>query len=252
MTTAFATELIDLPSQGWYYEPNSSLATGKIEIKYMTAREEDILTSRNLIAKGVVLDKLLEAIIVDKDISINNLLVGDKDGILIAARILGYGKEYPVVIICPICAERNNVSVDLTKLEEKKVVPPPVKGKNELTFTLPNSRHVITYRLVTHEMEQAILAELDGLRKAGVTDVDKTLTTRLKHIIVAVDGDSRGVRDFVDTKFLARDSRAFREEYNKMNPGLDLSFPFLCKKCGAERRMALPLGLDFFWPDSGV
>lgn len=251
---SFASEVIDLPSHGFYYEQDGPLASGKIELRYMTARDEDILTSRNLISKGVVLDKLMESLIVDKAIKIDDLLVGDKDGIFVASRILGYGAKYPILVTCAVCDTKNEVSADLTKLSEKKVSEPLVKGKNELTFELPYSKKTLTYRLLTHGGEQAITEEMVALNKVGASDVDKTLTTRLKHLIVAVDGDTKdaSIRDFIDNQFLARDSRAFREEYNRMSPGMDLSFEFACTKCGDGRRMSLPIGLDFFWPKSEV
>ena len=92
-TQKFPTEVVDLPSKGKLYPPDSPLASGTIEMKYMTAKEEDILTNQNYIEKGIVIDKLLQALIVDKTIDYNELLVGDKNALLIAARILGYGKE---------------------------------------------------------------------------------------------------------------------------------------------------------------
>ena len=102
----FPTEVVDLPSKGLLYTKDSPLAGGTIELKYMTAKEEDILTSRNLIQKGVVLDKLLESVIVDENVSLNDLLLGDKNAIMIATRILGYGKDYTVTLTDPSTGEK--------------------------------------------------------------------------------------------------------------------------------------------------
>ena len=110
----YHSEVIDLPSLGKVYPKSSPISNGKIEIKYMTAKEEDILTSINLIRKGIVLDKLLEALIVDKSIKLSDMLVGDKNAILIAARILGYGKDYTLQALCDDCNERSQLRVQTT------------------------------------------------------------------------------------------------------------------------------------------
>lgn len=249
----FPSELVDLPSKGWYYAPDSPLASGQVELKYLTAREEDILTSRNLIQKGVVLDKLMDSLILG-NVKQDDLLVSDWDGLIVAARILGYGKDYGVTINCPVCGTRNEQNVDLTKLDEKPINQANPKGVNEFKFPLPFSKRVLTYHLLTHGQANAAAAELTAMQQKIGSDVDSTASTRLKYIILAVDGvkEEKVVREFVDNQFLARDSRAFRDEYNRTSPGLDLHFDFKCQKCGEGRRMTLPIGLDFFWPPSGV
>ena len=92
----FPTEMVELPSKGYFYSEGHPLSSGRVEIKYMTAREEDILTSQNLIKQGTVIDKLLEALVVDKSIKMDDMLIGDKNAIMVAARILGYGKNYDI------------------------------------------------------------------------------------------------------------------------------------------------------------
>ena len=94
----FPTEEVTLPSKGLLYPEGSPLKNGVIEMKYMTAKEEDILTNQNLIERGTVIDKLLQSLIVTP-IDYNDLLVGDKNAILVAARILGYGKDYTLIIM---------------------------------------------------------------------------------------------------------------------------------------------------------
>jgi hypothetical protein len=250
----FPTEVIDLPSKGWFYAPNNPLSSGQIELKYLTAREEDILTSRNLIQKGVVLDRLIEALIVT-EVDYNDLLIGDKNGLMIATRVLGYGKDYPVTVVCPNCNARITVTVDLTSLEEKKLPEPETKGTNQFEFTLPATKRRVLFKLLSHGDEKTINAELASAKKAGIfKDVDRSLSTRLKYMIIAVDGnaDKQAVRDFVDGELLARDSKALRDHYNEVNPDIDMSFEFVCNECGEERRLAVPVGLDFFWPDARV
>lgn len=249
----FPTETIDLPSKGWFYDQKSPLASGQIDLKYMTAREEDILTSLNLIQKGVVLDRLLKAIVVNPDVKVGDLLVGDKNGILIAARILAYGKDYPSSVTCRSCNAVNAVKVDLTKLEEKTLDEPTEKGKNEFEFVLPSTMKTVIFRVLTHQDDEDMNKEMDALRKAG-GEVEYTKSTRLKYMILSVNGDAKKsvIRDFVDNELISRDARALQEEYGRVSPDIDLTFSFVCTSCEDERRMTVPLGIDFFWPVVGV
>jgi len=249
--TKFPTEIIDLPSQGVLYPEGHPLAGGQIEMKYMTAKEEDILASPNLIKQGVVIDKLLQSMIITP-VNYGDLLVGDKNAIMIAARVLGYGKEYSVEVNCGECGEKNAVSIDLTTIEDKPLPEGITKGENLFTFKLPQSQKEITFRLLTHGLEKAIDTELKGLEKiTAKTGIDKELTTRLKHIIVAVDGISEPaeIRDFVDNQFFALDSKAFREHILSLQPDVDLSFEYTCTECGEYHgKVDIPIDVHFFWP----
>ena len=181
----FPTEVVDLPSQGLLYPKDSPLSSGTIEIKYMTAREEDILTSANLIKRGIVVEKLLEALIVDKSIKVNDLLIGDKNAVLIAARILAYGKEYNVEY------DGQQLVVDLTTLKDKKLDETKVsKGVNEFEFELPATKRKITFKLLTSGDENEIEKEVKGYEKVG-DGIGYQFTTRLKHQIVSIDGDTK-------------------------------------------------------------
>ena len=181
----FPTEVVDLPSKGLLYPKDSPLSSGQIEIKYMTAREEDILTSANLIKKGIVVEKLIEALIVDKSIDADELLVGDKNAVLVAARILAYGKEYEVDV------NGQTVVVDLTQLKDKKLDESMVKnGANEFDFELPATKRKLTFKLLTSADDKQIDKEVKGYEKIG-DGIGYELTTRLKHMIISVDGDSK-------------------------------------------------------------
>jgi len=249
----FPTETIDLPSHGWYYDQASPLASGQIELKYLTAKEEDILTSTNLIQKGLVIDRLLEALIIDKSVDFNDLLIGDKNAIMVASRVLGYGKDYDARVACATCGVISDTRIDLTAFDDKAIEEPKTKGVNQFEFRLPTSKKTLTFKLLTQGDENEIGEEVAKLRKVDA-EVDRTLTTRLKHIIVAVDGDDdpTSVRDFVDNEFLSRDSKAFRRHYQSVSPDIDLSIDNKCPNCGAERRVAVPIGVDFFWPESEI
>jgi hypothetical protein len=237
----FPTEMVELPSKGLLYPKDSALASGKIEMKYMTAREEDILTNQNYIQQGVVIDKLLQSLIVTP-INYGDLLVGDKNAILIASRVLGYGKDYEFEY------KGQKEMVDLAELKPKEINYDALKGgKNEFAYTMPASGTSITFKLLTHADEQVIDQEVKGLKRIN-KDSSAELSTRLKYIITSVNGDRtpKSIRDFVDNHLLAMDSRALREYIKKVQPDIDLTF----FPDGSDKSVNIPIGLNFFWPDS--
>ena len=243
----FPTEVVDLPSQGLLYPKDSPLSSGTIEIKYMTAREEDILTSANLIKKGIVIDKLIEALIVDKSIKLDDMLLGDKNAILIASRILAYGKDYEVEI------DGKEVVVDLTTLKEKtldeKIV---VNGANEFDFELPATKRKLTFKLLTQSDEKSMEKEIEGYKKIG-DGIGYETTTRLKHQILSVDGDAKkaSINSFVDNEFLSRDSRDFRTYVNSINPDVEMKST-LIDEDGNEKEFTVPMTVTFLWPSVGI
>jgi hypothetical protein len=240
------TEQVTLPSKGLLYPKESPLAKGEIEMKYMTAKEEDILTNANYLKNGTVIDKLLQALIVT-DINYSDLLIGDKNAILVAARVLGYGKDYAVNY------NGTETIVDLTQLNEKTVDESLFKaGVNEFTFTLPKSENTVTFKLLTHGDEQKIDAEIKGLQKVN-PNVSTDLTTRMKYIITSINGDrdQKNIRDFIDTYLLAPDARALRQYYNQISPDIDMKYKPNDENYVGEG-IDIPIGLNFFWPDSGV
>ena len=250
----FPTDIIPLPSRGLLYSEDHPLAEGVIEMKYMTAREEDILTSQNLIKQGVVLDKLMESLIITP-MNYGDLFIGDKNAVMFAARILGYGKEYTVEIDDPFSrGTKQKVTIDLTQIEHKEVDYTLFENrKNEFDFELPQSRRVVTFRLLTHNMEKDIQTELKGMNKTQVrTGIDRELTTRLKNIITAVDGEGGRARvnSFVDNELFAIDSKALRSHIKKISPDLDMSFTFVSDMTGEVKEMDIPMGVSFFWPNS--
>ena len=241
----FPTEVVDLPSRGLLYPKDSVLSSGTIEVKYMTAREEDILTSVNLIKKGLVIDKLLQSLIVDKSIKLDDLLLGDKNAILIASRILAYGKEYIVDV------EGQTVKVDLTTLKDKFLDESLVSaGVNEFEFELPATKRKLTFKLLTSNDETAILSEVKGYEKIG-DGISRDLTTRLKHQILSVDGDTKkaSIDGFVDNEFLSIDSIAFRSYVSDINPDVDMSSTYTDPD-GNEKEFTVPMTVTFLWPST--
>jgi|TARA_Y100000385_G_scaffold273363_1_gene315191 hypothetical protein len=248
----FPTEEVTLPSKGLLYPEGSPLKKGVIEMKYMTAKEEDILTNINLIKSGTVLDKLLQSLIVTP-IDYKNLLVGDKNAILIAARILGYGPEYDIMLNHPETGIESKATIDLTELEDKEIdVSTSIEGRNEFSFTLPTSKKEITFKLLTHEDETKIEQEIKGLEKLNRRGFEGT--TKLKHVILSIEGnyDKKTVREFIDNAFLARDSRALRNHIKDISPDVTLQANAVFEDGAVEPNVMFPLGSDFFWPDAGI
>jgi hypothetical protein len=235
------TEVIDLPSKGLIYPETSPLSSGEIEMKYMTAKEEDILTNQSYIQKGTVLDELIKSLIVTPNVKYEDMVVGDKNALLVAARILGYGKDYTFTY------GGEEQTVDLTIIENKPIDESLFKkGVNEFDYTLPSTGTRITFKLLTSADERKITAEIEGLKKIN-KNASPELSTRLKYIITSVedDRDTKTIREFVDNHFLARDSRAFREYIREVQPDVDLTF----FPDGSDSKINVPIGLSFFWPD---
>ena len=244
MEQQFPTEMVTLPSKGLLYPEGNPLKKGEIEMKYMTAREEDILTNQNLIENGTVIDKLLQSLIVTP-IDYGDLLIGDKNAVLVAARILGYGKDYEFNY------NGEKIEVDLTTINDKPLDESISKeGKNEFSFTLPTSKVGITFKFLTHKDEKAIDNEIKGLRKINKNSSPE-VSTRLKYLITSINGDyeKKTIREFVDTKLLAIDSRALRNHIADLQPDTDLNFEYEGSN-GDTVKVPIPIGVSFFWPDA--
>jgi len=246
--TKFPTEIVELPSKGLVYPKDNPLSLGTVEMKYMTAREEDLLTNANLLKKGIAIDKVLQALIITP-INFNDLVSGDKTALMVAARVLGYGNEYPVELTCGDCEEKFTHIINLSNMEDKEIDETIYNHTNEFEFELPTSKKIITFKIITHGDEESISAELKGLKKLSAKDSE--LTTRLKHIIVAVDSDRspKRIREFVDNEFLAKDSLAFRHRLNEIMPDVKLRFDYECPHCDhSVTDIPMPITTEFFWP----
>ena len=243
----FPTEIVELPSKGLLYPKNNPLSSGKIEMKYMTAKEEDILTNQNYIKQGIVLDKLMQSLIMSK-INYDDLVVGDKNAIMIASRVLGYGKDYTFTY------EGDEVTVDLSEIEpkvinEEHLVEP---NTNEFHFTLPHTDTPITFKILNNKDEKMIEAEIKGAKKIN-KQASPELSMRLKQMILSVNGDSekKTIREFVNTYLLARDSRALREHIKEIQPDMNLTFDYYPEDGGdTQLDVKIPIGVTFFWPDA--
>ena len=248
----FPTEVLSLPSKGLLYPEDSPLRSGTIDVKYMTAKEEDILTSTNLIAQGKVIERLLESVIVTPNVKLDDLLVGDKNAVMMGTRILGYGSEYNVSVNDPETNEEVELQVDLTTLQPKEMDEKLLeKGENKFEFELPNSKRKVEFKLLNGHDEKKIEETLKELEKVEqLTGVSSELTTRIKHQLISVDGNTEQsfINNFVDNEFLALDTRAYRKYVLSITPDIDLSFDYTTRRTGKEVKVGVPLGVEFFWP----
>jgi hypothetical protein len=248
----FPTEVIGLPSKGLIYPESSPLSKGTIEIKYMTAREEDILSSQNLIKKGVVLDKLFESIVVQDGVNINDIAIGDKNAILLATRILGYGAEYNVEVTDPFTGEPQKVTIDLSKIETKEVDESKLNRENRYEFVLPLSKKKIKFKLLNHKDEIDINAEIQALNRLvkGDNAISQDVSTRLRYMIVEIDGNTdRGfINNFVKNNLLARDSKSLREYVRTISPDMNFKYEFTSELTGDTEALDIPFGVGFFYP----
>jgi len=248
------TEFVPLPSEGKFYPPSHPLHDkANVEIKFMTAKEEDILSSRSLLKEGVALDRMLQNILVEKAINVASLLVGDKNALLVAARRTGYGPEYETKVTCPACGNTDEFSFDISEppthnyQEKMEVYKVTLNEANNLMITLPMTRAIVECRLLNGKDEQRIFKEAERKAKKKI-DTGST-TDAFRSYIVSVNGESSPftIESFIQA-MPARDSRILRRAYTSCIPNIDLEQEYECTDCGYESEMEVPLGVDFFWP----
>jgi hypothetical protein len=242
------TELIDLPSKGLLYPKENALSSGQVEMKYMTAKEEDILTNVNLLRQGLAIEKMLKSLI-KSPINYEDLTLGDRNGLLIAARILSYGKDYSFSYKNPNTGEEERVEIDLQNLKYKELDWSKFNNKNEFEFKLPKSGNTVTFKLLTVDDDRKIDEEIKGIKKNLGLEAG-TISTRLKHQILAINGEYsvKAVRDFIDDGYLlAMDSKDLRKYIETLTPDIDMSISFTLKD-GQEINIDLPMTAEFFFP----
>jgi rRNA maturation protein Nop10 len=243
---------VKLPSRGHFYPANHPLSGGTIELYHVTAKHEDILSNSNLLKKGIVLDEFLKALIATPNVTLNDVLIGDKNALFVESRKNAYGEDYATKIKCPECGEESLIQIDLSNIKPKEFAfENYAKGENKFSFTLPNSKKPVIWSLLTHKDENDIDQELKALAKLGTNASAPEVTTRLKYTIKSIDGetDRAKIKNYVDNQMAAKDSLAFRKHVREVTPDLDMTFNFNCPKCGHQTKMSIPLGANFFWPN---
>lgn len=248
----YPTEIVTLPSRGKYFPEGHPLreSGGKLEIKYMTAKEEDILTSTNLIKSGQVMDKFLESIVVHEGVDHKDLATGDIAAILVATRVFSYGKDYDISVGCPYCGEAIESAIDLTQLEtpdEEDLIESNSDGT--VTFEVPSGKR-ITIRYLSRRDEIEVDKQNEILEKKNLPK--NLVTSRLKRIIVSIDGedDPAHIAQEVQNMVVA-DVSEIRKQHNMITPTVDMSISVKCQNPECERTVEgeLPISANFFWPD---
>ncbi len=248
------TEFVELPSKGIGYPDGHPLKDEEvIEIRFMTAKDEDILTSQTLLKKGIALERFMQNIIVE-NIDTKSLLVGDRNAIIVAARASGYGNIYETSVTCPACGERQEESYDISKpkvqecqwTEDNKIITKTDDG----TFIArtPMTNFDIEIRLL-NGLDELELAQISsGKRKKKITE--STMTDQFKRMIVSISGydDKQIINKYVD-RMPTQDSRFLRSVYKTVCPNIRIVKDFTCNSCGHEQELEVPFGADFFWPN---
>lgn len=245
-------ELVSLPSKGSVYPMGHPLSNEEaVEIKAMTAKEEDILTSRALLKNGTLLTQLLKSCVLNKTIDPDEMLIGDRNAILVGIRVTGYGSEYPVRITCPECSKEFNNTFSLAGLKLKSLSVAPVQPNTNLfQFTLPSSGQLVFFKLLTGKDEQEVAKVMEAKKKLG-SQIEAGVTTRLFQSIVQINGESdKSKISFMIQNMRAMDARALRKYIDDIEPGVDMNQKIVCPACDAESEVVMPLGMSFFWPDS--
>ena len=244
------TEYVDLPSRGQLYGPEHPLHNEEtVEIRHMTAKEEDILTSETLLKRGLAIDKLVESVLIDKSINPSTLLVGDKNALLIASRVTGFGPEYEAIVECPSCGKSTNKMFDLESVQTKDVDYSDVEVTETGTciFQLPVSQVTVEIRLLTAGDETRISQTIANRKKNKLPETNSTLV--LSSLIVSANGvDDRAQLSRLVEVLPLRDAKHLRSTYERVRPDVNMSFPFLCDACTHDGEVTMPLTADFFWP----
>ena len=249
------TEFAALPSKGRYYPEEHPLHNkAVVEIRHMTAKDEDILTSRSLLKNGLAIDRLLQNLIVDKSIDPNTLLIGDKNAVLVEARIHAYTAEYETRVSCPACGTNQVNQFDLRDVElnhgddwgDLEVDGPNEKGL--FTIKLPKTKTEVEVRLLNGHDEKRVIKMLENRRAHKLPEAP--VTAHIKTFIASVNGhtDRSDINRFVDN-MPTLDSHYLRVCYNKLVPNVDMTLPLSCGECGTESRLEVPFTADFFWPN---
>lgn len=247
------THWVPLPSRGRVYPKNHPLhGLEKVEIKAMTVREEDLLMSTPLIQKGTVITELVRSCLLQKNLPVEDLLSGDRNALMVAIRITGYGAEYQIPVKCANDAcgfLTENAQIDLGDLPLRFLELDPVRpGENRFGFTLPVSKKHVEFKFLTVGEEEEILHEMEKRRKSGNLN-QQAVSTRLSHNLVSVDGnESRNLIMKFCTVMAARDSLALRRYIDQHEPTMEMKTEFTCQSCSETKEVSVPFGVGFFWP----
>ena len=243
-------ESVPLPSGGKLYAEETGLKNKEtIRIKAMTAHEEDILLSQAYIKEGIVIDKVIESCVTEK-INIADLILGDKNALMVSLRITGYGSDYNVTSTCS-CGYKNAVCINLGELSVKRLKIEPVKeGQNLFSFELPITKKTVVFKFVDGHSEREKEIVEKRYKQLGI-ERENSVTGLLESVIVSIDGidDKNKITHFIKN-MPARDSKSLRTFITKNEPGIDMTWNYKCQSCGSDNDIVIPITSEFFWPRS--
>jgi len=246
-------ELVTLPSKGVLYSMESGLhRRTQLEVKAMTTREEDILTSTALIKKGTVITELIKSCVIDKSVDIEQLISGDRNALMIGIRATGYGSKYKPEMECPSCKTKQVKEFDLSQLAVKELeVEPVAEGVNEFDFTLPVTKARVTFKMLTGRDEEELVTAQARKKKLMASPIDTHVSDQIKSAILSVNDkrDRANLMFFVDN-MPGRDSLALRDRMKTIQPGIDMTQLFECDSCEYTEEVQIPIGIEFFWPSA--
>ena len=240
------TKSFELPSKGYFYDSENPLSTGTLELRYMTASDEDILSDKQYAKKGETLDKLLHSVITNPEVNLDTMLVGDKAAAVVATRIMAYGPKYTFTFTPPgQMSDSRKVTIDLTEINDKEIEFEKF-NKTQKTFkhVLPISGDEIEFKLLRHSDQRDMRFETKKLKHSG--GPSPTVTLRLKHQIVSVNGSNQDIGNYVN-EMLARDSMSLRRYMDQVSPDIDMVYEYENDTGGIDE---VPIGLEpeFFFP----
>jgi transcription elongation factor Elf1 len=244
------SQIVELPSKGRYPIGHPLCGRDSIEIRYMTAKDEDVLTNRSMLKKGIAIDRLIQNLIKDPSIDSKTLYIGDRNAIIIHARASAYGEDYKTKVNCPACGETSKFKFDLSNHEVyhgDNIEEANITETENATFimTLPLSGIQAEIRPLTGRDEMAMVSS--GNIK---TATDNLITKQIKSFVTSYNGyNDRKTINYVTENMTATDSRYLRDCFQLISPDLVLNDNFECSYCGHEEEMSVPFGADFFWPD---
>ena len=245
-------ESVPLPSMGLIYEKQSYFHNKEtVNIKSMTAKEEDILLSPAYYKTGTVMNELIRSCIGVPGVDPDDLIPGDKNALIVSIRITGYGSIYPVKITCGHCNHVDSVDYDLSNVGIKRLGAEPVEnGLNQFRYQLPISKKNVIFKILNGREDKAREREVELIQEKVGGNSAGLITSILHHSIVSVDGvtDKNKIRKFVNN-MPALDSKRLREYMTSIQPGIDTDIDHKCSNCGQLTTVRLPIGGKFFFPD---
>ena len=236
-------DILELPSQGLLY-PNKK---NSVKVEYLTAMDENVLVSPNIMNSGRVLDVLLERKVKDLGFPVEELLDGDRVALLLFLRSTSFGEEFKQGVL----NKNGDVvegTINLSELKQKKLTIKPDEN-NEFDFELPKSKKKIKFRFLNGKDEKDIDDKDEFMKKRFETDISFALTLKLEKLIMEIDGnrDKIYVSNFIKTMSIL-DSRTLTKYVRENEPGID--FETKARIQGGESvDTFLRLNKSFFWPE---